>query len=225
MFTGLVNSVGKVSSIERITEGYKFIIYDQKIAKEVKVDDSVSINGACQTVVSFTDSTFTVQAVQTTLNKTNFKSLKSGSFVNLELAMRLSDRLGGHLVQGHVNGTGEVLGWQQTGKNYELEFKIPTELMKYVVKEGSITLNGVSLTVSDISIDKCCGKVSIIPHTWDNTVFKYSKRGDMLNLEVDILAKYVENLLFHGGKSDKYVKETSQSKLSEEWIKSQGFWN
>jgi len=225
MFTGLVNSIGKVSSVVRIAEGYKITIHDSTIAKEVKVDDSVSINGACQTVVSFTDTTFTVQAVKTTLEKTNFQNLKTNTYVNLELALRLSDRLGGHLVQGHVNGTGKILGWSQSGKNYELNFSISKDLMKYVVKEGSITLNGVSLTVSDLDLDKCCGKVSIIPHTWDNTVFRYSQHGDILNIEVDILAKYVENLLFHGGKSDKYVKETSQSKVTEEWLKSQGFWN
>ncbi len=224
MFTGLVQNVGKVSSISKNTEGILLTVESSEIAKNVKVDDSVSINGACQTVVSFSDSTFTVQAVQTTLEKTNFKNLARGSSVNLELALRLSDRLGGHLVQGHVNGVGEILNWKKLGNNYELDFKIPSSLMRYVVEEGSITLNGISLTVSALNRENCRGTVSVIPHTWDNTTFKTCSKGDGLNIEVDILAKYVENLLFHGGKTDKYVKEQPQSKITESWLKSQGFW-
>lgn len=223
MFTGLVQSIGKVSQITKNQEGILITVADPYISKNIKIDDSVSINGACQTVVSFNDTSFTVQAVQTTLEKTNFKSLSPGSRVNLELALRLSDRLGGHLVQGHINGVGNILNWHKRGKNYELDFKIPSSLMRYVVEEGSITLNGVSLTVSSLNRETCVGTVSVIPHTWENTTFGFSNKGDEINIEVDILAKYVENLLFHGGKSDKYVKEQPQSKITESWLKSQGF--
>lgn len=224
MFTGLIQSIGKVSQITKNQEGILLTVADSYISKNVKVDDSVSINGACQTVVDFNENTFTVQAVQTTLAKTNFRSLAPGSRVNLELALRLSDRLGGHLVQGHVNGVGKILDWQKRGKNYELNFKIPSELMRYVVEEGSITLNGISLTISSLNKSSGIGTVSVIPHTWDNTTFGFCSKGDEINIEVDILAKYVENLLFHGGKTDKYVKEQPQSKITESWLKSQGFW-
>lgn len=224
MFTGLIQSVGKVSQISKNQEGILLTVSDSYISKNVKVEDSVSINGACQTVVRFDESSFTVQAVQTTLQKTNFKNLKPGSPVNLELALRLSDRLGGHLVQGHVNGVGNILDWNKRGKNYELSFRIPKDLMRYVVSEGSITLNGISLTISSLDKQSNVGTVSIIPHTWDNTTFVNVNKSDEINIEVDILAKYVENLLFHGSNSGKYVKEQPQSKITESWLKSQGFW-
>lgn len=225
MFTGLVKEIGTIKSISRTAEGLDIEVSSSILVKEIAVDDSVSINGACQTVVSFNDSSFKVQAVATTLEKTNFKNLKVGSRVNLELALTLSERLGGHLVQGHINGVGKLVNWENRGKNYVVTFSIPTELMKYVVKEGSITLNGISLTVSDLDTYKALGQVSVIPHTWDNTVFKYLSIGDELNIEVDIIAKYVENLLFHGGKAGKYVKKEDESKISEDWLKSHGFWD
>lgn len=218
MFTGLVKEIGQVSSINRNTEGVLISVESKKLIKDIAIDDSVSINGACQTVVSFTESSFTVQAVGTTLEKTNFKSLKVGSPVNLELALRLSDRLGGHLVQGHVNGVGKILGWQNSGKNYVLRFEVDPSLLKYIVSEGSITLNGVSLTISTLNKESLWAEVSIIPHTWENTVFNYVKVGDQLNVEVDVLAKYVENLLLHGNQ-----KEEKKSNISEAWLKSHGF--
>ena len=225
MFTGLVKSIGTVGSLSKNAEGMLITILDKKVSQDVAIDDSVSINGACQTVVDFDDQSFKVQAVHTTLEKTNFKNLKVGDKVNLELALRLSDRLGGHLVQGHVNGIGQIVNWESRGDNYQVNFRVPESLMRYVVKEGSITINGISLTVSDLNLENRVAQVSIIPHTWNNTTFRDLKIGEEINLEVDILAKYVENLLFHGGKTDKYVKETQPSKITEDWLKSQGFWN
>ena len=225
MFTGLVKSIGTVTALSKNAEGMLITVLDKEISTNVHIDDSVSINGACQTVVAYDESTFKVQAVHTTLEKTNFKNLKVGSQVNLELALRLSDRLGGHLVQGHVNGIGEVINWESRGNNYVVNFSVPENLMRYVVKEGSITLNGISLTISDLNRESRQAQVSIIPHTWNNTTFKSLRLGEEINLEVDILAKYVENLLFHGGKTENNVKETQQSKITEDWLKSQGFWN
>lgn len=221
MFTGLVKEVGTISAINSIAEGLLISVNSPLLAKEVEIDDSVSINGACQTVISHGENYFTVQAVQTTLQKTNFKDLKVGSPVNLELALRLSDRLGGHLVQGHVNGVGKIINWKNNGKNYELKFEIPSDLMKYVVKEGSITLNGVSLTVSNLEKEKCVGEVSIIPHTWDHTVFRNARVGEAINIEVDVLAKYVENLLLYQGDSSE--KQEKKSTMSEEWLRSHGY--
>ncbi|MCR9204416.1 MAG: riboflavin synthase [Halobacteriovoraceae bacterium] len=224
MFTGLVKEIGKIKSISRTTEGLDIEVTSHSLVKDIAIDDSVSISGVCQTVVSFNSNSFKVQAVSTTLDKTNFKNLKVGSPVNLELALTLSERMGGHLVQGHVNGVGKIINWENKGKNYVVTFGIPKELMRYVVKEGSITLNGISLTISDINPQKNIAQVSVIPHTWNNTLFKYSAIGDEINIEVDIIAKYVENLLFHGGKQSNIV-EKEESKINENWLKSQGFWD
>lgn len=218
MFTGLVKEIGEIESISRNAEGILLTVKSQSLINEIAIDDSVSINGACQTVVSFTSSSFTVQAVGTTLEKTNFKALKIGQKVNLELALRVSDRLGGHIVQGHVNGLGRILGWQNSGKNYLLRFSIDPKLLKYIVLEGSITLNGVSLTISNLNRESLWAEVSIIPHTWENTVFNFSKIGDEINVEVDVLAKYVENLLLYGDK-----REEKKSNISEAWLRSHGF--
>lgn len=224
MFTGLIKEIGEIKSIGKTSEGLDIEVYSNKLIREIGIDDSVSINGVCQTVVSFDQNSFKIQAVQTTLEKTNFSSLKAGARVNMELALTLKDRLGGHLVQGHVNGIAEVKNWENRGQNFVVTFLAPKSLLKYMVLEGSVTLNGVSLTISSMDRNTGLAQVSIIPHTWNNTVFKYMKHGEKINLEVDILAKYVENLLFHGGKGVESM-EKRESKLSEDWLKSQGFWD
>ncbi|MFZ8934801.1 MAG: riboflavin synthase [Bacteriovoracaceae bacterium] len=212
MFTGLVKELGKVISVTPNKEGTEITISSNELIKEIGVDDSVAVNGCCQTVIRFDSKSFTVQAVQVTLDKTTFGGLKPGDEVNLELALRLSDRLGGHLVQGHVNGVGQLRSIQKNGKNYVLSIGAPEALSKYIVKEGSIAIEGISLTVADKNLNEF--KVSIIPHTWENTILKNRKVGDSLNLEIDILAKYVESIL--GG-------QKSRDDFSMEWIKSKGF--
>ncbi len=200
MFTGLVQTLGKVQSVRSIPEGKEISIESKEACQEVRPDDSVSVNGACQTVVSVKGNVFVVQAVHVTLEKTTLGQLRTGDEVNLELAMRLGDRLGGHLVQGHVNGTAKLISITPSGQNYRLRFKAQDELMRYVIDEGSVALEGISLTVSKVS-NRQQGEfeVSIIPHTWKNTILKHRKIGDLLNVEVDVLAKYVENLLFYRG--------------------------
>lgn len=219
MFTGLVKEIGTVKSISPNREGKQITIKSSALIGEIEVDDSVSINGACQTVISYKSNEFTVQAVGTTLNKTNLGILKIGNEVNLELALRMSDRLGGHLVQGHVNGQANVYKVKNIGDNYLMSLKLEDSLMKYVVKEGSITINGVSLTVSDVDNVNII-TVSVIPHTWFNTTFKNLLIGDKLNIEVDIIAKYVENLFKYRDKESKPVKS---SKISKSWLKDQGY--
>jgi riboflavin synthase len=218
MFTGLVKDIGVIESVVPNTEG-KLITVQSNLCDQIAIDDSVSINGACQTVVNFNHKTFTVQAVGTTLEKTNLSSLKSGELVNLELALRLSDRLGGHLVQGHVNGLSEVAKIASYGDNYVVTLKVAVELRGYIVKEGSITLNGISLTVSDV--DKMGQiQVSVIPHTWFHTNLKNIHIGDKINVEVDIIAKYVENLMKYQDKNNKNVTKTL---ITEKWLAEQGY--
>jgi riboflavin synthase len=218
VFTGIVKAIGTVVSATPNKEGRLFSVRCPELVSKIEVDDSVSVNGVCQTAVSLTGDTFTFQAVEVTLTKTTLGSLKMGQPVNLELALQLSDRLGGHLVQGHVNGMATFKSVSASGNNYYLCLEADDRHFKYLVKEGSVTLNGISLTIADISLAQKRFWVSIIPHTWMNTTFNQLKTGDKINLEVDILAKYVENLLFH---SD--GPTNLGSKLSEEWIRSKGF--
>jgi len=223
MFTGLIKELGEVQSIERNSEGKVITIKSNELIREMEIDDSVSINGACQTVVSKTMNSFSVQAVHTTLEKTTLGSLKTGELVNMELALRLADRLGGHLVQGHVNGVGAITNIKNYGDNYVLNFRVDSELMKYMVKEGSITLHGTSLTLSDLWRERNEAQVSIIPHTWNHTLFHKLWVGDKLNVEVDILAKYVENLLLYKSNSTLNVNNKEKSNITEDWLRSKGF--
>ncbi len=223
MFTGLIKELGEVQAIERNSEGKKITFKSSVLIKDMGIDDSVAINGACQTVISKTTNSFTVQAVHTTLDKTTLGSLKVGETVNMELALTLADRLGGHLVQGHVNGIGKITDVKNYGDNYVMNFSVPSDLMKYMVKEGSITLHGTSLTISDLWKEKNEAQVSIIPHTWFHTVFNKLWIGDNLNVEVDILAKYVENLLLYGANTQQNVNKESKSNITEDWLRSKGF--
>ncbi|PIK14345.1 riboflavin synthase [Halobacteriovorax sp. JY17] len=218
MFTGLVKEIGIVKSINGNQEGKELVIYSKSLIKEISIDDSISINGACQTATRVSDDHFCVQTVHTSLDKTTLGSLRVGEEVNLELALQLSDRLGGHLVQGHVNSMATIVDIQNKGKNYTVKSKINRDQMKYIVSEGSITIDGISLTVAAIDRDQNTFTVSVIPHTWLNTVLRNRKIGSIINIEVDILGKYVENLLFYKGSH-----KTSESQMSEEWLRSKGF--
>lgn len=197
MFTGLIKEIGTIIEVKENQEGRKISIKALQLIDQIGIDDSVSVNGACQTAVEVSADKFTVQAIHTTLEKTNLGELKVGDFVNLELAMRLSDRLGGHLVQGHVNDTTSLEKIEQNGENYLLTFKLKDSFEKYIIAEGSITINGISLTVAYLDNQHQHFTVSIIPHTWQNTTLKYVNLGGLVNVEVDMLAKYVENLLRH----------------------------
>lgn len=193
MFTGLIQAMGKILQNRPIKEGKEVIVHCPQLIPEIQVDDSVAINGVCQTVTSLTSTSFKVQCVTTSINKTTLGKLSQGEEVNLELALRVGDRLGGHLVQGHVNGIGKIQQIEQKGDARILWVKLPMELLPYTVKEGSITLDGISLTISDKKDQEL--SVSIIPHTFMKTNLKNKKIGDFLNIEVDMMAKYVESFL------------------------------
>ena len=218
MFTGLIKEIGIVKAIYPNQEGMELIVQSKILLPEIEVDDSVAINGACQTATKINDNCFHVQTVHVSLEKTTLGNLKSGDEVNLELALRMKDRLGGHMVQGHVNDVAKIIRIDSKGENYQVKIKVSNEQMKYIVKEGSITIDGISLTVSDVDRGGSAFNVSIIPHTWKNTVLRNRTVGSSINIEVDILGKYVENLLFYKGNHT-----NSTSSLSEDWIRSQGF--
>ena len=192
MFTGLIKDIGEIKSIKTNAEGKEFII-STKLTNEIEIDDSIATNGVCLTATKVDDTSFTVQAVHVTLEKTSLGNLTVGSKVNLELALRPIDRLGGHIVQGHVNGLGKIKKITPRGNNYEIELTATNELFKYIIKEGSITLDGISLTIA--ALTQTSFTVSIIPHTYNNTTLHTKKIGDSINIEVDMMAKYLENFL------------------------------
>lgn len=193
MFTGIVEEIGIVKSLEFKANGAKIVIGCQKVVEDVKIGDSIAIDGVCQTVIAFNSSEFSAEISDETLKVTTLGNLKSGNTVNLERALTLSSRLGGHIVSGHVDCMGKFINIEKLSDFYNLQFEIPEEQEKYVVYKGSITINGVSLTVANI-VDNIVS-VAIIPHTYNNTSLKDLKLGQYVNIETDILGKYVEKFL------------------------------
>lgn len=204
MFTGLIEEIGKVKSFD----GKILKIEANKVLEKTKIGDSIAINGCCQTVIELSENTFSVEVSRETLDVTNFSALKSGDTVNLERALTLESRLGGHIVQGHIETLTTLVNIEKQNDFYNMTFSFDEKYGKYIVKKGSITLNGISLTVA--KLDSCKLVVAVIPHTFDNTNLKYLKIGDRINLETDIIAKYVENFLSRSDNSvidDKFLVE------------------
>lgn len=197
MFTGLIEEIGKIKSINRMGGGITITVSATKILSDVKVDDSIAINGVCQTVTAHDSTSFQVTAVEETLAKTTLGSLRAGSAVNLERAMKLSDRLGGHIVQGHVDTKGRISNIQKLSTAVMLTVSFPAEFTKYLVRSGSICIDGISLTTA--RVENNTFTVAVIPHSWESTTLSQRKTGDEVNLEFDILGKYVERLLGYSG--------------------------
>jgi riboflavin synthase len=193
MFTGLIQEMGTIKSITSNAEGKEFVIEAPALIKEIGIDDSVATNGVCLTATNISGNTFRVQAIHMTLEKTSIGYLKQGDKVNLELSLRSTDRMGGHMVQGHVNSLGKIKNIEVMGKNWEIQVEFPESLRKYMISEGSIALDGISLTIARLGASDLT--VAIIPHTLEKTTLGTKKIGDFLNIEVDIVAKYIENFL------------------------------
>ena len=189
MFTGIVEEVGRVSGLH----DYRFVINAEKALSDVKIGDSISVNGACLTVVEFDDRSFAVDLAPETLRRTSLGEAGPGSAVNLERALAASDRMGGHIVQGHVDGTGSITGLTPEADCYIMEIEAPDSLVPYIVEKGFIAVDGISLTVVQRTERRFT--ISVIPFTMQNTNLHEKSVGDRVNLEADILAKYVESLL------------------------------
>ncbi len=198
MFTGLIQAVGHVSAIELQESSAKLEITSPEISSQISKGDSVSVNGTCLTVVSFTIEKFVVDVMVQTLSLTSTGALLVGSPVNLELATRTQDRLGGHIVQGHVDGVAKVAGISADKEWTRMDVEMPAHLMKYVVAQGSICIEGVSLTVGELNDSLNQVSVWLIPETLAKTNLSSKKISDPLNVEVDVLAKYVERLIARG---------------------------
>ena len=191
MFTGIIEEIGKIKCVNSYDDFIQISIKTSKILENAKVGDSVSVNGACLTITSIDDCLFSVDIVEETLNRTNLKYLKKNNYVNLERAMKADSRFDGHIVQGHIEGVAQIFSIKNNGDQFVVNLELPDSLTKYCIYKGSIALNGVSLTIAKIdgrNID-----IWLIPHTLEHTTFKDSKVGDYINVETDIVGKYIEN--------------------------------
>ncbi len=209
MFTGIIEETGEIENISSGIKSKKFEIKAKKVLDELKAGDSINLNGACQTVIDVKTDSFVVQAVEETLKRTNLGLLKKGDRVNLEKPLKLSDRMGGHLLSGHIDCTTQIKSITPSGDSLMFEFVLPSEYADLIIEKGSIAVEGISLTVAELNKDSF--SVSVIPFTLQTTSLKERKTKDIVNLEFDLLGKYVKRIL---GK-----KENKESKITEEWLK------
>jgi len=197
MFTGLIEEVGRIVTTGRQGNIMDFTIEARTVCDDLSIGDSISVNGACLTVTATGSPVFTVQAVEETLKRTTLGKLKRGICVNLERALRIGDRLGGHLVQGHVDGIGQITSLRKSGENALFSITAESDIERYIVEKGSVTVDGISLTVTFVRNGEF--GVSVVPHTLSATTLGNTRTGNMVNIETDILAKYIEKLLHAGG--------------------------
>ena len=200
MFTGLIAELGSITAIEKSETSAVFTINAPGLISEISVGDSVAVNGVCLTATSLEGTAFTADVMVQTLSLTSLAQITVGSPVNLELAAQLNARMGGHMVQGHVDGVATVVSLTPGDKWAQFDIKVPAELAKYIVNQGSICLDGVSLTVGEINDANNVLTVWLIPETLENTNLSTLRPSDLINIEVDVLAKYVERLLHKGDK-------------------------
>jgi riboflavin synthase len=214
MFTGIIEEVGKVLGIETDDNNHRLTISSTQLVKELTQGASIAVSGVCLTAVEITPKSFSADLAEETWNRTSFSRIEPGASVNLELPMRADGRFGGHIVQGHVDGTGTFVALDRVpgADDYWLHIEIPPELARYVIFKGSLSIEGISLTVAKIEGAEVT--VAIIPHTVEMTNLASLKAGDPINLEVDMIAKYVEKMM---------AGESSNSPLSLERLVRQGF--
>jgi riboflavin synthase len=193
MFTGLVEEVGTVKEIRPAGKAIHLTIQSSVVIEDVSLGDSIACNGICLTVTKFDANSFTVDAVPETMRKTTLHELRPGSPINLERAMALGKRFGGHIVSGHVDGVGRIVSIEEEDIAKVVRIAAPPDVLRYVVEKGSITIDGISLTVMDVAADSF--RVTVIPHAWQVTAFRHRRVGSLVNLECDIIGKYVERLL------------------------------
>ena len=202
MFTGLIAELGRITAVEKGESSAVFTIAAPQLVSQITLGDSVAVNGVCLTATSIAGDSFTADVMVQTLAVTSLSQLSVGSPVNLELAALLNTRMGGHMVQGHVDGVATVVGLTPGEKWAKCEITVPEKLAKYIVNQGSICLDGVSLTVGEINDSNNVVTVWLIPETLERTNLSTKKSGDLINVEVDVLAKYVERLLAKGGNNE-----------------------
>jgi riboflavin synthase len=214
MFTGIVEEVGRIHRIEQRGENRRITIAATNTPKELKAGDSVAVSGVCLTALDIKPDSFCADLAPETWVRTSFSRIREGALVNLELPMKADGRFGGHIVQGHVDGVGKLVGLERIAdsENFWLRIELPREIEKYTVHKGSISIEGISLTVAKLEGKNCT--IAIIPHTVEMTNLNSLRPGDPVNLEADLIAKYVEKMISSGA---------PQSSLSIEELVRQGF--
>lgn len=212
MFTGIIEEIGYIKEFSVTNDGARIVVSCSKVLENIKYGDSIAINGCCQTVTDFDTHSFTAQVSRETLAITTFKNLKSQDIVNLERALTLQSRLGGHIVQGHIDCTAKFIQITKSGEFYELYFEVPENELRYIVHKGSIAINGISLTVATVKNNIV--KIAIIPHTYKNTNLSTLQIGQLVNIETDILGRYIEKFL---------RPNNNVSKLTENFLQENGF--
>lgn len=215
MFTGIIEELGTIQTLTQARDGARIIVNAPTILSDAKIGDSIAVNGVCLTVVEKTATTFAADISAETLRRTSLKQIRTGSKVNLERPMTPNARFGGHIVQGHVDAMGVFASAKAEGDGWNVRVQFPAELGKYIVEKGSITVDGISLTVAALGDDWF--EIAVIPHTWKVTNLGTLKLGEAVNLEVDIIAKYVERML-RG-----YVPQQAKSVLSLEKLAEMGY--
>ncbi|OZU87705.1 riboflavin synthase [Virgibacillus indicus] len=215
MFTGIIEEMGSVRKIEKVSDhAVQMTIGSLKIIEDVNIGDSISVNGICLTVTNFSSNDFQVEAMPETIKSTSLQSLKAGSKVNLERAMSAGGRFGGHFVSGHVDGTGKIVEKRKQENAIYYDIQIPNELMRFLLHKGSITVDGISLTV--FGVQRNTFTISLIPHTASETILGEKGKGDLVNIECDMLAKYVQNML-------KQQFPDKKVKITEDFLQNNGF--
>lgn len=201
MFTGIIEEIGIIKNVKKDNKSSIITIQGKKIFEDINIGDSISVNGVCLTVTTFSNEIFTADVMNETLSRSSLGSLKNGSYVNLERAMPASGRFGGHIVSGHIDGTGKVIKIERDNNAIWYTVTVENSLMKYIVEKGSIAIDGISLTVAKVNENSF--SVSIIPHTSQETILSHRLVGDIVNIENDVIGKYVEKLItFEKNKKD-----------------------
>lgn len=213
MFTGIVEEIGRIICIEKKSESMVLTIEGEKVLENTAIGDSIATNGICLTVTSLGENSFTADVMPETVYRTSLENLSSGTEVNLERALTLNKPLGGHMVQGHIDGTGTLSSTEEKGNSLLMTIGAKPSLLKYIVEKGSVALDGTSLTVAAVSEKDFT--VSLIPQTLEDTILYKKKNGDWINIECDILGKYVEKLLS--------FQETKEERITEEFLGKYGF--
>jgi riboflavin synthase len=220
MFTGLIEDTGRIKRITGKGQDREIEIQCQKVLKDLKAGDSVSVNGVCLTVKTTSSAGFTCDISFSTLNATTFKYCNSGNIVNLENSLTPADKLGGHLVSGHIDCISKVLKIISIGKSHLISFGLPYEIREFVAPKGAIAVDGISLTISEVKNDIFSS--AIIPYTYENTNLQYRNPGDMVNIEVDMVSRYVVNYLQHRQIDGKDLQR-SKDKIFKEKLEKYGF--
>ena len=216
MFTGIVEEIGKIQNVKKNIKSSVLTIEGNKIFEDIHIGDSISVNGVCLTVTTFSNNAFTADVMNETISRSSLGQLRNGSYVNLERAMPANGRFGGHIISGHIDGVGKIIKIEKDDNAIWYTISVERNLMKYIVEKGSIAVDGISLTIEKVTVNDF--SISIIPHTSQETILSHRSVGDIVNIENDVIGKYVEKLItFERNKKDK-------SNITMDFLINNGFW-